>query len=191
MTIQIKNLPELFETGVPAVQTSPDDDFRKAVEDALGSANSAYDSIYFNQKSFVAISPKYEQKLLQDPKLARELAEKIGSMTSGFGNAQSSRVIVVDRSGELSEYSIKSYDKKAAQREYDERKEAERARLRKKARQDAYFKIVQQISIKRKLVEQENLKRARGKRYSVSGTRLDSIAKSILQQPNNTYPFYF
>lgn len=185
VNIRINSLPELFETGFPAVRTSPDDDFRKAVNEALGN------SIYFNRKSFVAISPKYEQKLLQDPELARELAEKINSMTSGFGSAQSNRVIVVDRSGELNDYSIKSYDKKAAQREYDERKEAERSRLRKKARQEAYFKIVQQISIKRKLVEQENLKRARGKRYSVSGTRLDSVAKSILGQPNNTYPFYF
>lgn len=190
MNIEINDLARLAVRNGGAKTGSADNGFKQAVEDAVNNKNSAYNSIYFNQKSFVAISPKFEKKMQQNPELAREIAQKIDNMTSGFGSDRKNRMIVIDRSGEITQYCTKS-DKRAEQREYDSVKEAAKARLRKKARLDAYFKIVQQISIKRKLIEQENAKRPRGKRYRSSGTKLESVAKSILQQPNKTLPYYF
>lgn len=190
MNIEINDLAELTIRKSTSKASSADDGFKQAVEDAVNDKNSACNSIYFNQKAFVAISPKFEKKMQQDPELAREIAQKIENMTSGFGCDPKNHMVVIDRSGEITQYCTKP-DKRAQQREYDSIKEAAKARLRKKARLDAYFKIVQQISIKRKLIEQENAKRPRGKRYRASGTKLESIAKSILQQPNKTLPYYF
>lgn len=190
MNIEINDLAELTVRKSTSKASFADDGFKQAVENALNDKNSAYNSIYFNQKSFVAISPKFEKKMQQDPDLAREIAQKIENMTSGLGCGRKNHMVVIDRSGEITQYCAKT-DKRAQQREYDSVKEAAKAQLRKKARLEAYFKIVRQNSIKRKLTEQENIKRARGKRYRSGGTRLDSIAKSILQQPNRTFSFYF
>ena len=189
MNIEINDLAELAIRNSPKACPS-DNGFKQAVEDAMNDKNSAYNSIYFNQKSFVAISPKFEKKMQQNPELVRDIAQKIENITSGFDRGQKNRMIVIDRSGEITQYCTKT-DKRAEKREYDSIKEAAKARLRRKARLDAYFKIVQQISIKRKLIEQENAKRPRGKRYRSSGTKLESIAKSILQQPSKTLPYYF
>lgn len=193
MSIEIKSLAELAAKGCGTKSSSADDGFKQAVEDAVNDRNSAYNAIYFNQKSFVAISPKFEKKLQQDPELAREIAQKIENMTSGFGNDWKNHMIVIDRSGEITQYRTKPTDreKRLEELEAESLKEAAKARLRKKARLDAYFKIVQQNAIKRKLIEQENAKRPRGKRYRSYGTTLDSIAKSILQKPNRTLEYYF
>lgn len=147
----------------------------------------AYKSIYFNKKSFVAVSPKFEEKLTQDPKLAENIAEKIEKL-SALGGKDS--VIVVDRRGEVSQYRTKPdpRQERAERLEAEERKEALKARLRKKARVDAYVKIVKQNALKRKLIEQENAKRPR-KRYGISVSKLDSMARSILQLPTRTPDF--
>lgn len=178
MGIEIKSLTELMSKATGKTAQTADDDFKTAVEEALG-ANSAYNSIYYNKKSFVAVSPKFEKKLQEDPELAREISQKIDNITSGLTGNRNRHMIIIDRSGEITEYTEKPYDKKAAQKELDERKAVERARLRKKARLDAYFKLLNQMSIKRKLIEEENIKRARNKRYRVSGARAQSIAQSL------------
>lgn len=183
MDIEIKSLAELAAYSGAKMSDSGDDGFKQAVE-------SACSSVYFNSETFVTISPKFEQKMLQDLDLARDISRKIEDMTRAFGSSDKNRMVIVDRSGEIAQYSTKSR-KDEELREAEDAKEAAKARLRKKARLDAYFKIVRQTAIKRKLIEEENIRRPRGKRYRSGGTQLDSIAKSILQQPNRTYPFYF
>lgn len=188
MNIEIKNIAEAAAKTVNR-KTAADDGFRRAIENALNDRDT-YNSIYFNKKSFVAVSPKFEKEMQEKPELAPSIAQKIDELTRDFGNDRKNRMIVIDRSGEITQYSTKT-NKRAEQREAENIKDAAKARLRKKARLEAYFKIVKQNSIKRKLIEQENIKRPRGKRYRSGGTQLDSIAKSILQQPNRTFSFYF
>lgn len=189
VSIEIKSLAELISQTAKSSAQTADEEFKKAIEDALG-ANSAYNSIYYNKKSFVAVSPKFEKKLQEDPELAREISQKIDDITSGLTGNRNRHMIVIDRSGEITEYTEKPYDKKAAQKELDERKAVERARLRKKARLDAYFKLLNQMSMKRKLIEQENIKRAQNKRYRVSGARAQSIAQSLFPiEPLNSLLF--
>lgn len=183
MSIEIKSLAELAACSGAKPPALGDDSFRQAVESACG-------SVCFDKETFVAISPMLEQKMLEDPDLARDIARKLEDVTRAFGSDDKNRMVVVDRSGEITQYSTKTRRDKEL-REAENAKEAAKARLRKKARLEAYFKIVRQAAIKRKLIEEENIRRPRGKRYRSGGTQLDSIAKSILQQPNRTYPFYF
>lgn len=187
MNIGIQELDGLYLKYAAPRADSADNGFRQAVWNAVNDKR----SVYFNRKSFIAISPKLEERMEQDPELAREIAQKIEEMTSGLGSSCKNHMIIIDRSGEITQYCPQKYDKRARDREYEEAKAVEKARLRRKARLDAYFKIVQQISIKRKLIEQENIRRPRGKRYRSDTTKLDSLVKSILQQPNNTLPYYF
>ena len=192
MNIEIKDIAEFNLKNSNVLKSdNTDDDFRQAVENALHSKNFELDPIYRNRNSHIVISPKFEARIQDDPELALEIAQKIKSMTSSLGSHCKDNTIIIDRSGEITQYSPKSYDKKAREREIEDAKEVAKARLRRKARLDAYFKIVQQVSMKRKLVEQENIKRPRNKRYRSDIVRLDSIVKSILQQPNNTLPYYF
>lgn len=191
VNIEIKDLSELNFMGIGSKTSYEDDGFRQAMEDAMDSKNTVYDPIYFNKKCFVAISSKFEEKMLQDPDLAREIAQKIEDMTRGLGSSYKDSMIVINRSGEITQYNPKTNDKRDREREIEELKEVAKARLRRKARLDAYFKIVKQVAIKRKLIEQENAKRPRGKLYRSNPTKLDSIVRSILQQPKNMLPFYF
>lgn len=191
MNIEIKDLSELSFMSIRSRASSADDGFQQAVENAVNDKNSVLNSIYFNKKSYVAISSKFEEKMREDPELAREIAQKIEEMTRGLGNAYKDSMIVIDRSGEITQYNTKTGSKRDREREIEELKEVAKARLRRKARLDAYFKIVKQTSIKRKLIEQENIERPRGKRYRSSPTKIDSMVRSILQQPKNMLPFYF
>lgn len=178
MGIEIKSLAEMMFNSSSSPFESADDDFKKAIEDALG-FNSAYNSIYYNKKSFVAVSPTFEKKMQEDPELAKEISQKIDEMTSGMTGSKYRHTIVIDRRGEITEYTDKPYDRKAAKKELEERKEVERARLRRKARLDAYFKLLNQASMQRKLIEQENRKRLQNKRYKVSGSSAQSIAQML------------
>ena len=191
MNIEIKDLSELSFMSIGSKTNYADDGFRQAVEDAVTNRKSVYDSIYFNKKSYVAISSKFEEKMRQDPELAKEIAQKIEDMTKGLGSAYKDSMIVIDRSGEITQYNTKTSDKRDRDREIEELKEVAKSRKRRKARLDAYFKIVQQNSVKRKLIEQENVRRPRGKRYRSDPTKLDCMVRSILQQPKSTMPFYF
>lgn len=176
MDFEIKNLSELF-VSPECPYTTRDDGFRQAVEDAIAERNSACNSIYSAQNGFVAISPKYEEKLLQNPELAEDISEKI----NGMGACRDS-IIIVDRRGEITQYSAKN-DKRDLEREIADAKEAAKARLRRKARLDAYFSTLERIMIKRKLVEQENAKRFTGKKFRTYGTMLEAIASSIHHKP--------
>ncbi len=177
MMIISENLNELASMR-RSVKLSDGGGFLQAVEEAL---DSAYGSIYFNKETFVAISPKFEEKLLKDPKLAEETVQKIDDLAR-LGGKDS--IIVIDRSGDISQYRTKPDERqrRAEHIEAEERKEALKARLHRKARVEAYFKIVKRNAIKRKLIEQENAKRPR-KRYGISVSKLDSVARSILQLP--------
>ena len=191
VNIKINDLAELYVKNSGSLASLADDGFQQAIEDAVSDRNSIYNSIYFNKKSYVAISSKFEEKMREDPELAREIAQKIENMTKGLGSAYKDSMIVIDRSGEITQYNTKTGDKRDREREIEELKEVAKSRMRRKARLDAYFKIVQQNSIKRKLIEQENVKRPRGKRYRANTTKLDSLVRSILLQPKNPLPFYF
>ena len=190
VNIEIKDLSELSFISIDSKAGPADDGFRQAIEDALNDKYPIYDSIYFNKKSYVAISSKFEEKMREDPELAREIAQKIEDMTRGLGSSYKDSMIVIDRSGEITQYSTKTGDKRDREREIEELKEVAKARRRRKARLDAYFKIVQQNAVKRKLIEQENVRRPRGKRYRSDPVKLDSMVRSILQQPKNTLSFY-
>lgn len=180
MELKINNFP-LAAAKASAKAASFDDEFRQAVENAVIDRDDAYNSIYFNEKSFVAISPKFEKKMQQDPKLAEETAVKIDNLTKVYGGEWKDNIIVIDRSGDIKRYSAKQSkrEKELKELEAENLKAAIKARLRKKARLDAYFKIVERGAIKRKLIEQENAKRARNKRYRTNISRLNSVAQSV------------
>ena len=189
MSLEIKSLAELMFSSSSSPFETADDSFKKAVEDALG-MNSAYNSIYYNKKSFVAVSPTFEKKLQDDPELAKEISQKIDEMTSSMTGSKYRHTIIIDRRGEITEYTEKPYDRKAAKKELDERKEVERARLRRRAKLDAYFKLLNQMSMQRKLIEQENRKRLQNKRYKVSGSSAQSIAQMLFPvEPLSSYLF--
>lgn len=180
MDLKINDLSAVAAKA-PAKATDVDDEFKQAVESAVIDRDSAYNSIYFNNKSFVAISPKFEKKMQQDPKLAEDTATRIDNLTKVYGGEWKDNIIVIDRSGEIKLYSAKQSkrEKELEELEAENLKEAIKARLRKKARVDAYFKIVERSAIKRKLIEQENAKRARNKRYRTNLSKLNGVAQSI------------
>lgn len=140
----------------------------------------------------VIISPKLEDRLSEDSESARELREKIlqaiKDLDRKYGDRDS--VVIVNRQGEVSQYSFKK-EKDRMQPTADELKEIAKARARKKARLDAYFHLLERISIKRKIIEQENAKTS-GKRYRCPVTLLDIIARNrqITSPPLNP-DYYF
>lgn len=179
MSIEINELAELCAWKSESKTSVADFGFQQAVDVAINSRN-----------SFVAVSPKFEKQMREDPDLAREIAEKIEKMLAESKNCKDS-MIIVDRRGEITEYHNKPYNKEEAEREAEIAKEVEKSRLRRKARLDAYFKLVERVAVRRKLIEQENAKRPRGKRYRSDPTKLDMLVKSISQEPNDLLPCYF
>lgn len=188
MSIKLNGLTKLELSRSHNSSETADSGFSEAVMDALNDSGSDYNSIYFNKKSFVAISPKFEKKLQDDPALAKETAQKIENLTKVYGSEWSSSIIVIDKSGEIKQYNTKptEREKKLEELEAESIKEAIKARLRKKARLDAYFKVVERAAVKRKLIEQENAKRPRDKRYRCNVAKLNSIAQSILGETPST-----
>lgn len=135
----------------------------------------------------VIISPKLEARLTGDTESAREILEKIIQAKKELGGSENS-VIIVNRQGEVSHYSFKK-EKDKTQPTAEELKAVAKARARKKARLDAYFHLLERVSVKRKLIEQENAKGS--KRYR-SVTQLDNIARNrqITSPPLNP-DYYF
>lgn len=181
MNVGIERLSESLPKSSGKLSAASDDSFKNAVESAVNDRDSTYDSVYFGRKSFVAMSPVFEKKLLENPELAEETAQKIENLTKVYGDS-SNNVIVIDRRGEIKQFSVKpsKREKELQELEARARKEMIKARLRKKARLDAYFKIVERNAIKRKLIEQENAKRPRGRRYRCNTAKLNSIAASLV-----------
>lgn len=188
MSIKLNGLTKLELSRSYNSSETDDSSFSKAVMYALNDSGSDYNSIYFNKKSFVAISPKFEKKLQDDPALAKETAQKIENLTKVYGSEWNSSIIVIDKSGEIKQYNTKptEREKKLEELEAESIKEAIKARLRKKARLDAYFKVVERAAVKRKLIEQENAKRPRDRRYRYNVAKLNSIAQSILGETPST-----
>lgn len=137
----------------------------------------------------VIISPKIENQLTGNSETAREIREKISHAMKELGSDRDS-VIIVNRQGEVSHYSFKKENDKT-RLTAEELKAVAKARARKKARLDAYFHLLERVSIKRKLIEQENAK-ASNKKYRCSVTRLDIIARNrqITSPPLNP-EYYF
>ena len=177
--MNIKINPAASNTPAESAFALADDEFRQALESA--SEVSAYEKLSSNENAFVAISPKYEEKLKQDPDLAEETAKRIENLARAYGGDPKDNIIVIDRRGEMKYYSTKKTDreKRLEEIEAESLKEAIKARLRRKARLDAYFKLVERGAIKRKLIEQENAKRARNKRYRTNMAKLNSTAQSL------------
>lgn len=167
-------------------QSGDDSLFRDAVENALSERGTLSAGC---EESMILISSKLEEKLKNDPELAEDIYRRINEMCGCYGKNCRDNIVVVDRNGEIARY-CPTHDKRKDRVTDEKLKEIAKARARKKAKLDAYFKLVERISIKRKLIEQENLKRGANKKYRYSVMQLDAIAKSISQKPSKE-PVYF
>lgn len=191
MSFQINEFSDIAALAQSRLQRSDNGLFRETVENAMTERNTvtslplAPDA----DSGYVVVSPKLEEKLKADPGLAEEISQKINEMCRCYGENCRDNIVVVDRNGEITRYCPK-HDKNKDYPTAEELKELAKARARKKARLDAYFKLVERISIKRKLIEQENAKRAVNKKYRYSVAKIDLIAKSILQKPSKEPEYY-
>lgn len=181
MSIKLRALGELNAAHSRSAAVSADDGFSEAMINAINDRDSAYNSIYFNQNAFVALSPQFEKKLQQDPELAKQTAQRIDNLTKVLGGDYKSSMIVIERRGEIKQYRTQTDEKakKAEELEAKALKDAIKARLRRQAKIEAYFKIVERNAIKRKLIEQENAKRPRDRRYRYNSAKLNSVAMSL------------
>lgn len=186
MDFQITEFTDINALMRSRAQTLDNGLFRDAVENALSERGEFASD---GAESLVLVSSKLEQKLKENPELAEDIYRKINEMCTCYGKSCRDNIVVVDRNGEIARY-CPTHDKKKDRPTSDELKEIAKARARKKAKLDAYFKLVERISIKRKLVEQENLKRGANKKYRYSVMQLDTIAKSISQKPSKD-PIYY
>lgn len=136
----------------------------------------------------VIISPKIEARLDEDPELSENIVQEIRRL--GGLNTSGSSVVIVNRRGEVSRYSFDK-DRRESHPTAEELKAVARARARRQARLDAYFHLLERVSIKRKLIEQENARRFLNKKYRASATQLDSTARARQITPLPLDPSYF
>lgn len=169
-------------------------EFQNELNSALGNQTNEPSEfpIYFGgySDSFVVISPKIEEKLVNDPEYSEQLSQKLEELLRGQGESMKNSVVIVNREGEISQHCFRS-EREERHPTAEELKEVAKARARKKARLDAYFHLLERVSIKRKLIEQENAKRLVNKKYRLSVSGLDITARSrqITAPPMN--PDYF
>ncbi len=189
MSFQINEFSDITALIKNRAHSSDNGLFRDAVENAISERENNV-SLENIGSGYVVVSPKLEDKLKTDPGLAEELARKITEMCQCYGKNCRDNIVVVDRSGEVTRYCTK-HDKNKDYPTAEQLKELAKARARKKARLDAYFKLLERISVKRKLIEQENSKRAFNKKYRYSVARIDLLARSILQKPSKEPEYYF
>lgn len=191
MGFQINEFSDITALIQSRAQSSDNGLFREAIENALTERDdsTSLQLAADTDSGYVVVSPKLEEKLKADPELAEELAQKINEMCRCYGENCRDNIVVVDRNGEITHYCTK-HDKNKDYPTAEQLKELAKARARKKARLDAYFKLVERISIKRKLIEQENAKCAVNKKYRYSVGKIDLIAKSILQKPSKEPEYY-
>lgn len=141
-------------------------------------------------EAFVAVSPKITEKLKNDPEYSAELFQKLNALLRRQGEDMKNSVIIVNREGEISQHCFYSKDEERHPTP-EELKAAARARARRKARLDAYFRLLERNSIKRKLIEQENAKRLVNKKFRFSVSGLDIAARSRQLTPPPLDPDYF
>lgn len=184
MSFQITEFSDITALIQSRAQNTDGGLFREAIENVLSEHDSSTAlPLASDIESYVVVSSKLEEKLKADPELAEEITQKINEMCRCYGKSCRDNIVVVDRNGEITKYCTK-HDKNKDYPTAEQLRELAKARARKKARLDAYFKLVERISIKRKLIEQENIKRGANKKYRYSVAQLDIIAKSILQKPS-------
>lgn len=190
MNFEITDFSDITTFIQTRARNSDNSLFQQAVENALAEQERISTPLISGITSgYVVISQNVENKLKDDPDLAEELARKIAEMSKCYGKSCRDNIVVVDRNGEIMRYCPK-HDKPKEYPTAEEQKALAKARARKKARLDAYFKLVERISIKRKLIEQENIKRGANKRYRCAPGRIDLIARSILQKPAKEPEYY-
>lgn len=153
-----------------------------------GGFQEALDSILSGN---VLISPKYESQLLGDSELAQAARQQLSEKLKEMGGELENSILVVNRRGEVTRYDLSKKDDMTSPTA-EELKAVARARARKKARLDAYFHLLERVSIKRKLIEQENARRFLNKKYRFSSTSLDTTARArqITSPPLNP-DYYF
>ena len=168
--------------------------FQSELDNALEkqSDNSEECSGYFGCRSdpMVVISPKTEAKMRDDPEYCEELSKKLNELLHSRGKSAKDTVVIVSKNGEISQYCTRP--KREEHPTAEELKEVAKTRARRKARLDAYFHLLERVAIKRKLIEQENAKRLRNKkyRYSVSGLDIEARTHQITTPPMNP-DYYF
>ncbi|MCH5197240.1 MAG: hypothetical protein J1F28_11015 [Oscillospiraceae bacterium] len=170
---------------INSLSTGKSQDYRCAYDDGEFSELLSSDIARRHSESLVIVSPKLEETLNENPDLREEIRQKIAQLGQSRDN-----IIIVDRNGEVTRYSAKTESDNFSSPTAEELKEVAKARARRKARLNAYFQLLEKVCIKRKLVEQENAKRARGKKYR-SVTELGVIVKSRLLSPAPKNPDYF
>lgn len=170
-------------------------EFQSELNNALGNQTNDLSGFpgYFGGYSdaYVVISPKIEEKLINDPEYYEQLSQKLEELLRGQGENMRNSVVIVNREGEISQHCFRS-KREESHPTAEELKEVAKARARKKARLDAYFHLLERVSIKRKLIEQENAKRLVNKKYRLSVSGLDITARSrqITAPPMNPEYFY-
>lgn len=194
MEFYITNVADLT-SPVPSGNYAADTgEFQSELDNALGSQTNdpsgfpGYLSGYSD--AFVVISPRIEEKLVSDPEYSEQLSQKLEELLRGQGESMKNSVVIVNKEGEISQHCFRS-EREERHPTAEELKEVAKARARKKARLDAYFHLLERVSIKRKLIEQENAKRLVNKKYRLSVSGLDITARSrqITDPPMN--PDYF
>lgn len=192
MNFEITEFAEINAFIKNRAQNNDNTLFREAIENAVadrGITENLSSGIPGVTSGYIIVSQKLEDKLKNDPDLAEELAQRIAEMSKCYGKSCRDNIVAVDRNGEITRYCPK-HDKPKDYPTAEELKALAKARARKKARLDAYFRLVERISVKRKLIEQENIKRGANKKYRYSPARIDMIAKSILQKPSKEPEYY-
>lgn len=194
MEFYIGNVSERTASALSDVRASDGGKFQSELAGALGkrSETSADINDYFcgYRGAFVVISPKIEEKLHSDPEYSEQLSQKFEDLLKKQGECLKNSVVIVNKKGEITQHNFHS-EREERHPTSEELKEVAKARARKKARLDAYFHLLERVSIKRKLIEQENAKRLINKKYRLSVSGLDITARSrqITAPPMN--PDYF
>lgn len=169
--------------------------FQSELETALDSRSgiqqNGTDILGGYSEAFVAVSPKITEKIKNDPEYSAELSQKLNALLKRQGEDLKNCVVIVDRKGDISQHCFYSKEQEDRRPTAEELKAVARARARRKARLDAYFHLLERNSIKRKLIEQENAKRLRDKKYRFSVSGLDIAARSRQLTPPPLDPDYF
>ncbi len=194
MEFYIGNVSERTASAQSNICVSDGGEFRSELASALGNLSQTSDNTagYFcgYQGAFVVISPKIEEKLHNDPEYSEQLTQKLKDLLKRQGECLKNSVVIVNKKGEITQHCFRS-KREERHPTAEELKAVAKARARKKARLDAYFHLLERVSIKRKLIEQENAKRLINKKYRFSVSCLDITARSrqITAPPMN--PDYF
>ena len=160
-------------------------EFLSAVLDIVESKRNISNCNYFSGTTI--ISPKFEQRLEDDSELREAFYKKLSSMAPGCGRKDCrGDTVVVARDGNIFSFCFEREKERFKKPTSEELKAVAKARARKRAKLSAYFRRLQRYGIKRKLVEQENAKRVKGKKYR-SISKLNTITDSLttIQLPSD------